>query len=92
MSQEFLIIGRNNHLSEAALCMMMAQLLNLRWVGDLHDWNIDPKIRRLYFSQLEDWEGKRTEPKLTAHSADLQLSQHGIRNGIIQVREYHTWI
>ena len=67
--QEFLVIGRDNSLTERALLALLTSRPRLRWVGDLHDWRlIEPRERRRLLLDggngiSGEWEGRRHEPR-----------------------------
>ena len=71
--QELSISGPGNRLSAKTVIRITSSCPNLKWLGDLRDWNIGQNERQIIFKDIGcsassiidgNWEPKDSEPKL----------------------------
>lgn len=64
--EEFLVSGSSNRLTARTVVRLTSVCLQLRWLGDLRDWNISARERNVSLPKLLDseWQRRKSEPKV----------------------------
>ena len=83
--QELLILGGENRLTTRSVISLTEHCPNLRWIGDLRDWNIPNQDRKYVIKgKLSGWEVRRSEPKVEeASEAKIELDTNQIVQGMM---------
>ena len=58
--------GSGNRLSAKTVVRLTSQCSNLKWIGDLRDWNINERERTTFLPNLlspQGWNSAKREPK-----------------------------
>ena len=93
--QELSISGPGNRLSAKTVIRITSSCPDLKWLGDLRDWNIGQNERQILFkdvgcsvsSMYGNWEPKDIEPKL--HNSEIITA---LNDGFISIADIYEVI